>query len=89
MKVRRIVEQGEAISDGAPLVFQERKEGVAPEYNVRTDRWELAVEAMDKVTANELAKREDVPGSKKTDNGPKPGNTEGNTDGGGETGGKE
>lgn len=48
-KVRRVVENGEPIEDGAPIVYTERKDGVRPEYNIRTDRWEIAQEAMEAV----------------------------------------
>lgn len=58
-KIRRIVNNKEAISDGAPLVYTDRKEGVQPAYDVRTDRFEIAVEAMDKVTKSHQAKREE------------------------------
>ncbi|AXH75107.1 MAG: hypothetical protein [Microviridae sp.] len=57
-KINRIVNNNEPISDGAPLIFTERKEGVQPEYDIRTDRFEVAVEAMDKVTKSHKAKRE-------------------------------
>ena len=56
-KVHRIVNNKEPIKDGAPLVYTERKDGVRPEYDIRTDKWELAVESMDKVHENTLAKR--------------------------------
>lgn len=55
-KVRRIVNENEPIEDGAPIIFQERIDGVKPEFNIRTDRWEVAIEAMDKVSADELSK---------------------------------
>lgn len=58
-KVRRIVNNKEPIKDGAPLIYTERKEGVQPSYNIRTDRWEVAVDAMDKVTKSHQAKREE------------------------------
>lgn len=64
-KVRRITEQQDPITDGAPQIFTERKDGVLPEHNIRTDRFELAVEAMDKVTTNKLAKREGAAATKK------------------------
>lgn len=48
-KCARIVENNEPISDGAPLVYTDRKDGVRPEYNIRTDKWEVAIETMDKV----------------------------------------
>ena len=35
-KVRRIVNNNEPITDGAPIIFTEKKDGVLPEYNIRT-----------------------------------------------------
>lgn len=53
-KVRRVVENGEPIEDGAPIVYTERKDGVKPEYNIRTDRWEIAQEAMEAVREGKI-----------------------------------
>lgn len=58
-KIRRIVNNKEPISDGAPLIYTDRKEGVQPGYDIRTDRFEVAIEGMDKVAKAELAKREE------------------------------
>lgn len=58
-KVRRIVENKEPITDGAPMHFTERKDGVRPEFNVKTDRWEVATEKMDYVNRSKIAKREE------------------------------
>lgn len=58
-KVRRIVNNKEPIKDGAPTIYTERKEGVLPSYNIRTDRFEVAVEAMEGVSKAHLAKREE------------------------------
>lgn len=58
-KIRRIVNNKEPISDGAPLIYTDRKDGVQPAMDIRTDRWEVAVEAMDKVTKAHQAKREE------------------------------
>lgn len=55
-KVRRVVENKEPISDGAPIVFTEKKDGVLPQFNIRTDKWEIALDAMDKVQASRIAK---------------------------------
>ena len=41
-KVRRIVNNNEPITDGAPIIFTEKKDGVLPEYNIRTDRWPIS-----------------------------------------------
>ena len=53
-----IVNNGEPITDGAPIIYTERKDGVLPEYDIRTDRWDIAIDAMDKINMNRFAKRE-------------------------------
>ena len=82
-KVRRVVENGEPIEDGAPIVYTERKDGVRPEYNIRTDRWEIAQEAMEavregksKLIAMKIAKRDGKPEEKSQPAGENPAGTE-------------
>lgn len=58
-KIERILENGEGISDASPIIHQEREEGVGPEYDVRTDRFDLAIEGTDYVTKSILSKREE------------------------------
>jgi len=60
-KIMRMMQNKEPIKDGAPLIFTERKDGVMSAYNIRTDRWEVAAEAMDLVTRSKLAKRDNLP----------------------------
>ncbi|AXF52698.1 MAG: hypothetical protein [Microviridae sp.] len=55
-KVSRIVDNKEPITDGAPIVYTEKKNGVIPAYDVRTDRWEIALNAMAAVNATKIAK---------------------------------
>ena len=55
-KVRRITENNEPITDGAPIIYTNREDGVLPAYNIRTDRWEVAQQAMDAVNQANLAK---------------------------------
>lgn len=55
-KVCRIVETNEPIKDGAPIIYTNREDGVLPAYNIRTDRWDIAQEAMDAVNQANLAK---------------------------------
>lgn len=57
-KVHRILNNKEPIKDGAPRIYTERRDGVRPEYDIRTDRFEHAIEAMDKVARSKVAKRE-------------------------------
>lgn len=56
--IERITELNEPIKDGAPLIYTDRKEGVQPEYDIRTDRWEVAIDGMDIVSKTNLAIRE-------------------------------
>lgn len=55
-KVRKITENNEPITDGAPIIYTNRDDGVLPAYNIRTDRWEIAQAAMDAVNQANLAK---------------------------------
>lgn len=55
-KVRRITENNEPITDGAPIIYTNREDGVLPAYNIRTDRWDIAQQAMDAVNQANLAK---------------------------------
>lgn len=57
-KVRRITENNEPIQDGAPEIYTDRKDGVIPAYDIRTDRFDVALEAMDKVNASKIAESE-------------------------------
>lgn len=61
VKLRKII-SGEAnnMEDGVfPTIYTEKKDGVQPEFDIRTDRFEIAIDAMDKInqsTANQIAK---------------------------------
>ena len=56
-KVRRITENKEPITDGAPVIYTDRKHGTKPEFNIRTDRFDIALDAMDYVNRSRTAKR--------------------------------
>ena len=56
-KIRRVTQNKEPIKDSAPLIYTDRKDGVKPQTNIRTDRFEIAVEAMDKLSRARIAKR--------------------------------
>lgn len=61
VKLRKII-SGESndMEDGVfPTIYTEKKDGVQPEFDIRTDRFEVAIDAMDKINqaiANEIAK---------------------------------
>lgn len=64
-KCRKMVETNEPITDGAPMIYTERDDGVTPSADIRTDRWEVAQSAMDKVNKTNIAKRKEA--SKKSE----------------------
>ena len=55
-KVNKILTQNEPIADGAQLNYTERKDGVLPQYDVRTDKWDIAQSAMVLANASKIAK---------------------------------
>lgn len=57
-KMERIIVNKEPIEDSAPIIWQERKEGVKPEYDIRTDRFDIALDATEIATKSKLAKRQ-------------------------------
>ena len=48
------------MEDGVfPTIYTEKKDGVQPEFDIRTDRFEVAIDAVDKINqaaANQVAK---------------------------------
>lgn len=58
IKIQRLVQNKEPLDGTVPLTYTERKDGVKAEYNIRTDRWEIATDAMDKVSKSNIAKRD-------------------------------
>ena len=63
-KVAKLIENNEPITDGAPIIFTEKKDGVLPQYDIRTDKWNIAQSAMDLANASKIAKSK---GMKKTE----------------------
>ena len=61
VKLRKII-NGEAnnMEDGVfPTIYTEKKDGVRPEFDIRTDRFEIAIDAIDKINqsaASQIAK---------------------------------
>lgn len=45
-KVRAAETSQAPIEAVSPMIYTERKDGVLPEYNIRTDKWSIAQEAM-------------------------------------------
>lgn len=58
-KLERIVNNKEPIKDGAPIIYTDRKEGIRASTNIRTDRFEVAIEATDKIAKSYKGRREE------------------------------
>ena len=56
-KIERIINNKEPISDASPLLYTERKEGVRPEFDIRTDRFDIAIDKMDYSSRMNTSKR--------------------------------
>lgn len=64
-KLRRVKNNGEAIKDKAPLIYTDRKDGVLPDYDIRTDKYEYLVEGYDKAAKSKRAKRDGIESASK------------------------
>ena len=71
-KIERALEIGEPITDGAPEIYTGREEGVPAEYNIRSDRFDMALEMSDKIAQDKLQKRAEILNKKKEEVNPPP-----------------
>lgn len=58
-KIERMVHNKEPIKDTSPLMYTQRSEGVRAGTNIRTDRFEVAIEASTKIAKSFQARREE------------------------------
>lgn len=73
-KCARILQNKEPITDTAPIIYTAKEDGVLPAYNIRTDRFDIAMDAYDKITRSSAKKEQAV---KPEDFGNVPNKTEG------------
>lgn len=57
-EIERVINNGEPIEKISQMIFTDRKDGVQAQYDIRTDRFEIAQEAMGAVDKSIKAKRE-------------------------------
>lgn len=58
-KMRETTMNGQPIDSAAPLLYTDKKAGVLPEYDIRTDRWSIAQATVDKVVRSQIAKSQE------------------------------
>lgn len=56
VKLRRVTETNEPLAGDIPTVYTKKTDGVLPAFDIRTDRFEIAREAMSKVQESEMTK---------------------------------
>lgn len=54
-KIQRIMDENEPLKDGAPLIYTPKQTGVRADCNIRTDKWEVAMKAMNRVNEYKLS----------------------------------
>ena len=80
-KIQRILDENEPLTDGAPMIYTPKQAGVRDDCNVRTDKWALAMDAMDRVNnykLNEYLKKGEAEAPKAAESQPEGGVTEPN-----------
>lgn len=55
VKLRKATEEKKPIEAVAPMIYTEKSKGVIPEYDIRTDRFEIAQAAMEKLNSVKFA----------------------------------
>lgn len=53
----RATASGEPIESSSPIIYTKRSEGVQPQFNIRTDRFEIAADAMNAASTEHRTKR--------------------------------
>ena len=54
-KIQRILDENEPLTDGAPMIYTPKEAGVRADCNIRSDKWEIAMNAIDKVNNYKLS----------------------------------
>lgn len=60
-KMRETSINGQPVDNAAPLIYTDKKDGVLPQYDIRTDRWDIALQTTDKITRTQIAKTQENP----------------------------
>jgi hypothetical protein len=59
VKLERMLSNGEKIGAEVPIIHTERKNGVEPQYNIRTDRFEIALDGIGAIQKSYQTRREE------------------------------
>lgn len=67
-KMRVATMNGQPIDSAAPLIYTNKRDGVLPQYDIRTDRWDIALQTTDKITRTAIAKSQEQPNNNPNEN---------------------
>lgn len=59
-KIERMISNKEPIESVSPIIYTPKKDGVIAAYNIRTDRWKIAQNAMNAANKSWIAKRQEA-----------------------------
>ena len=54
-KIQRIMDENEPLKDGAPLIYTPKQAGVRADCDIRTDKWDIAMKAMNRINEYKLS----------------------------------
>lgn len=60
-KLRRLAVSGEPVKETVGMIYTRRRDGVLPQYDIRTDRFEVIQNGMDTMTRSAIANRDNNP----------------------------
>lgn len=63
----RITTNREPIKDSSPIIYMERKDGIKPEYDIRTDKFDNAIDKIAEVNALRIERRKKDEETKNSD----------------------
>lgn len=66
--LRRLTANKEQPPQNVPEIYTDKKDGVIADYDIRTDRFDIAIEAQDKFSASDIAKAAGEPIEEVTNN---------------------
>lgn len=59
-QLRRLTTNKQPIPENVPPIYTPMKDGIIPDYDIRADRFEVAIQAADKFAASETARAAEI-----------------------------
>ena len=72
VKLQKMIDNKEPIEATAPIIYTARKDGVIPQYDIRADKWDIAMEArneVERIITTKVTEAEKAEEAKKAEEG--------------------